>query len=313
MIRISILFLLLFTFFGCSKQKRSDKKGIEMKAFIKDISSYSKGKKTDFIVIPQNGIELVYNDYDAESGIDYSYLEAIDGVGIEELFYNDAPSDLDERIATLNSIKADVKVMVSDFVGSQSNVTDAISKNLGEDFLCYPRVPNNYDYEYVTTPIINENSNEINSLNDAQNYIYLISYSQYNSKTEIIEALRQTNFDVILMEFFFDTDISFTASEIELLKTKANGASRKVISYINIGAAEKYRYYWQENWRLHNPRWLKKPYDGYEDEIWVKFWKKDWENIIYKNENSYLDKIIESGFDGIYLDNIEAYYFLYYD
>ena len=313
MIRISILFLLLFTLLGCSKQKRSDKKGEEMKTFIKEISSYAKDKKADFMIIPQNGIELIYNEYDAESGIDYSYLEAIDGVGIEELFYNDVPSDLDERLATLNSIETDVKVMVSDFVGNLNNVVDATSKSLTEGFICYPRVPNNYNYEYITTPIVNENSNDINTLSDAQNYLYLISYDQYTSKTAIIEALRQTNFDVLLIEFFFDTDVSFTASEVELLKTKANGGHRKVISYINIGAAEKYRYYWQDNWKLHNPRWLKKAYDGYEDEIWVKFWKKDWKNIIYKNEKSYLDKIIDSGFDGVYLDNIEAYYFLYYD
>ena len=313
MIRISTLFLVIFTLLGCSKEKRSDKKGGQMKNFIKEISSYAKGKNSNFIIIPQNGIELVYNEYDAESGIDYDYLNAIDGVGIEELFYNDTPSSIDERKATLNSIESDVKVMISDFVGNQSNLADAVSKNLDENFICYPRVPNNYNYEYITSPIVNENSNDINSLNDAQNYLYLINYSQYTSKTEIIEALRQTNFDVLLIEFFFDTDISFTTSEIELLKTKANGGSRKVISYINIGAAEKYRYYWQDNWKLHNPRWLKKAYDGYEDEIWVKFWKKDWKNIIYKNENSYIDRIMEAGFDGVYLDNIEAYYFLYYD
>jgi len=313
MIRISILFLSLFLFFACSKEKRSDKKGKKMKTFIKNISSKAKGKNSDFIVIPQNGIELVYNDYDAESGIDYNYLNAIDGVGIEELFYNDGEVEADERLETLKLVKNEVKVMVADFVNSDNERTLAINKNLDNGFICYPRVGNNYDYEYITTPIINENSNDVNGLSDAQNYIYMISYNQYSSKQQVINALRNTNYDVVLMELFFDTDVSFSNAEIAQLKTKANGGKRKVISYMNIGAAESYRYYWKDNWKLHHPRWLKKPYDGYEDEIWVKFWKNDWKNIIYKEDNSYLDKIIDAGFDGVYLDNIEAYYFLYFD
>ncbi len=313
MIRISILFLSLFLFFACSKEKRSDKKGIKMKTFIKSISSKAKGRNTNFMIIPQNGIELVYNEYDAESGVDYNYLEAIDGVGIEELFYNDGVVVEDERLATLKLVKDQVPVLVADYTGNDNERTEAISKNLNEGFICYPRASNNYDYEYITTPIINENSDDVNTLSDAKNYIYMISYNQYSSKQEIINALSNTNFDVILMELFFDTDLPFTSSEIAQLKTKANGGSRKVISYMNIGAAENYRYYWKDNWKLHHPRWLKKPYDGYEDEIWVKFWKNDWENIIYKEDNSYLDKIIDAGFDGVYLDNIEAYYFLYFD
>ncbi len=64
--------------------------------------------------------------------------------------------------------------------------------------------------------------------------------------------------------------------------------------------------------KLHRPNWLKKAYDGYEDEIWVEFWNEDWQNIIYGKNDSYTRKIIDARFDGVYLDNVEAYYFLYY-
>ena len=36
-----------------------------------------------------------------------------------------------------------------------------------------------------------------------------------------------------------------------------------------------------------------------------------WQNIIYGNESSYLTKIIEAGFDGVYRDIIDA--FEYYE
>jgi cysteinyl-tRNA synthetase len=86
-----------------------------------------------------------------------------------------------------------------------------------------------------------------------------------------------------------------------------------VISYINIGAAENFRYYWKEDWKLHEPDWLAKPYEGYEDEIWVNYWDGAWQDIIYGNDGSYMKKIVDAGFDGAYLDNTEAYYFLLND
>jgi cysteinyl-tRNA synthetase, unknown class len=80
---------------------------------------------------------------------------------------------------------------------------------------------------------------------------------------------------------------------------------------MNIGAAENWRYYWNSNWRLNNPIWLKKKYVGYEDEFYVQFWHDNWKKIIYRNSESYLKKILDAGFDGVFLDNVEAYYFLY--
>ena len=84
-------------------------------------------------------------------------------------------------------------------------------------------------------------------------------------------------------------------------------------AYINIGAAEKFRYYWKSKWRIGFPSWLKKNYEGYEDEFWVKFWKKSWQKIIFEDNDSYVQKIVEAGFDGAYLDNVECYYFLEFD
>jgi len=43
----------------------------------------------------------------------------------------------------------------------------------------------------------------------------------------------------------------------------------------------------------------------------VKFWEAEWQNIIYGNENSYLKKILDAHFDGVYLDIIDT--FEYYE
>jgi len=201
--------------------------------------------------------------------------------------------------------------MVSEFVTDNNNTSDAFLRNYSEGFICFTRSSDNYHYKQIPDSIPYENTSNITNLSLAQNYLYLINTDNYSSKQEMINAISATNFDVILIDLFFE-GTEFTSSEINQLKTKANGGQRLVISYVNIGSAEKFRYYWKKNWGLHHPLWLKRKYDGYDDEFWVKFWKKDWQEIIYGNDNSYMKKIINAGFDGAYLDNVEAYYFLYY-
>jgi len=61
-----------------------------------------------------------------------------------------------------------------------------------------------------------------------------------------------------------------------------------------------------------HPLFIKRKYEGYDDEYWVRFWKPEWHKIIYGNDDSYIKKILDAGFDGAYLDNVEAYYFLYF-
>ena len=307
-----ILVIIFFITVSCSKQKLSDKAGLRMQEFVENISSYAKGLKPDFIIIPQNGPELAFQELDYENGLDNSYINAIDGIGIEELFYNGTYSPDNYRLDLLRKIAVKKPVLVSEYVNSNSDIIEAYKKDSAEGFVCFVRTKNNYYYSQIPDTIFEENSNDITKLNQVKNYLYLINYDNFPSKRAFIDSVKQTNYDLILMDLFFN-DVAFTKQEITELKTKANGGKRLVISYINIGAAENYRYYWQDDWRLHHPRWLKKPYEGYEDEIWVKFWKDDWQEIIYGNDDSYIKKIIDAGFDGAYLDNVEAYYFLYFD
>lgn len=307
------LILISILVFSCSKEKRSDKKGLKMQEFIIEISSYAKGLDSDFIIIPQNGEELAFNDLYPDDGTNQSYLDAIDGFGVEEIQYSGSLQLETERITNLNTLKAHKPIFVSDFVSNNADTTDAQNRSIANGFIPFVRTATNYDYKEIPTHILNENSNNITQLSQAQNYLYFIGgQTDYTTKQTFLTALSATNYDVLLIDLYYGEN-AFTLAEINQLKTKQNGGQRLVISYINVGAAEKYRYYWQDKWKLHRPLWLKKEYEGYEDEIWVKFWKKDWEEIIYGNDESYFSRIINAGFDGAYLDNVEAYYFLYFD
>lgn len=306
-----LIFTLTATLLSCSKEKRSDKAAEKMQDFVISISNYAREQDSDFIIIPQNGTELAFNNIDPNNGLNSTYMAAINGFGVEELFYNGTYSLDNERLSMLQQLKTSKKIMVAEYVTDNSNISDAINQNYNEGFICFPRTSSNYHYLQMPDSIIHPNTTDITNLSLAQNYLYLISTDNYSSKQDMINAISATNFDMVLIDLFFN-GTEFTSSEINLLKTKANGGQRLVISYINIGSAEKFRYYWKKGWGLHHPLWLKRKYDGYEDEFWVKFWKKDWQDIIYGNDNSYMKKILIAGFDGAYLDNVEAYYFLYY-
>lgn len=311
--QVSVLLILVFisVLSSCFKERRSDKAANKMQEFVIDISNYAREIDGNFIIIPQNGVELCLKELDLSNGLHSEYMNAIDGIGVEELFYDGTSIFDGERLEIIDLVKPTKKIMVSEFVNDQTNVPDAIQQNYSRGYICFPRIGGNYDYTQIPDSAIQANENNIHSLQEAQNYLYLINNSNYGSKQEFLQAIQATNFDVVLIDLFFE-DEAFSASEIESLKIKANGADRLVIAYMNIGSAEKFRYYWKNTWGLHHPLWIKRRYEGYDDEFWVKFWKKDWQEIIYGNDDSYTKKILNAHFDGVYLDNVEAYYFLYY-
>ena len=59
----------------------------DMRDFVKGISVYAKGINPNFIIIPQNGHELLTENGEADGAQASEYINAIDGAGQEDLFY----------------------------------------------------------------------------------------------------------------------------------------------------------------------------------------------------------------------------------
>ena len=58
-----------------------------MRTFVGEISTYAKDANPNFVVIPQNGIELVSVNGEEDGEPANMYLNHIDAVGQEDLFY----------------------------------------------------------------------------------------------------------------------------------------------------------------------------------------------------------------------------------
>jgi cysteinyl-tRNA synthetase, unknown class len=314
------LFLLLcFAVWECKppeKEKAVKQKDVnvnaaeKMQKFVIGISDYAKKHKSDFLIIPQNGVELAFKQADYKSGVNEKYLAAIDGLAVEELFYYETLNIDSLRLLNLRKLKR-ITVLNSDFVKEDSDVADAKERNKNEGFVPFVRTESNYHYHKIPDFIPNKNFDDVTKIGDIKNYLYLINPQEYDSREEYVAALAKTDYDLVTVDLFFDKYNPLTPEQVAKLKKKSNGSKRLVVCYMNIGAAENWRYYWNPNWKLGSPAFLKKPYEGYENEIYVEYWNPAWQKIIYGNDDSYLKKIIDAGFDGVYLDNTEAYYELY--
>jgi cysteinyl-tRNA synthetase len=286
----------------------------EMRSFVMQISSYAKSKSSGFLIIPQNGHELLSAE-DAPSSLIDDYITAIDGTGREDLFYgydeDDIKTDPDESeylIELLEIAKNAGKVnLVTDYCSTHSKMDDSYLQNNQRGYISFAAGSRDLDIipPYPATPY-NENSVDVNTISAAKNFLYLLDPENYTNKSAYLAALADTNYDLLIIDAFYKEEI-LTQSELTALKVKKNGSKRLVISYMSIGEAETYRYYWQNEWESSEPEWLEEENPDWEGNYKVKYWMQEWQSLIYGSDSSYLDKILAAGFDGVYLDIIDAF------
>jgi cysteinyl-tRNA synthetase, unknown class len=287
----------------------------EMRTFVGEISIYARNLDPNFIIIPQNGVELVTLNGNENGPAATMYLSNIDAVGQEDLYYGfeadnkkSPPSESDYLVAFLNVVRDNGKaVLVTDYCSDPSKMDDSYLLNKAKQYISYAAP----DRELRVIPIYppaprDSNERNINRINDADNFLYLINPEKFDSKQAFIDAIAATNYDVIIMDAFFNGQI-WQPQEVAALKTKANGGARLVLSYMSIGEAEDYRYYWQPEYSTNAPEWLSGANPDWPGNYKVKYWLASWKAIIYGNNEAYLDKLLEAGFDGAYLDIIDGY------
>ena len=287
----------------------------EMRDFVERISAYAKAIDPEFIIIPQNGQELMTQDGSADGALSVSYLAAIDGIGREALFYgyeeDNVPTPDSEReymtgfldLAEENAIQ----VLTIDYCWEQAFIDSSYQQNSARGYISFAANRRGLDTipPYPVTPY-NINSQDIHSLDEAQNFLYLINPGMFSTREALLDAIRGTNYDLVLIDLFFD-DTALTNDEISSLKVKQNGGTRLVICYMSIGETVDYRYYWQEGWNIVPPVWLAEENPEWLGNYKVRYWEPEWQNLIVGNTDSYLKKILTAGFDGVYLDLIDAF------
>jgi cysteinyl-tRNA synthetase len=286
-----------------------------MKSFVEDISAWARAQKEGFVVVPQNGLELLTKSGLEGGTADSSYIEAINGVGCEELYYGynsideQTPSSVRSSMLAFLEIakKNGLKVLVTDYCTSIDNIDESYSKNNEKGFISFAASSRKLDrIPSYPSPPYNNHSDSVRLLDSANNFLYLINPdSTFTGKGDFINALIQVNYDVLIIDAFYNGSL-LTSADVQTLKYQAN-RSRMVIAYMSIGEAEDYRYYWDSTWTENPPSWLAGENPDWQGNYKVRYWQSAWQSIIYGNDDSYLQKIVDAGFDGVYLDIVDAF------
>lgn len=286
-----------------------------MRDFVCAISKTAKAVDPGFVVIPQNGEALLTQTGDPDGPVAQEYLEAIDGIGREDVFYGyiadnkPTPEAVQAPLLSFLDLAEDngIEVLVIDYCWSRSNVDASYARSAERGYVAFAADHRELDSipEYPDR-LHNGNDLDIRSLSDVKNFLYLINPSAFPDRSSFLAAIRETNYDLLIIDAFFE-DLALTPAEIASLKPKKNGGTRLVIAYMSIGEAEEYRYYWQSEWKDHPPAWLIEENPDWPGNYKVHYWDPEWQAIIYGNRDSYLAKILAAGFDGVYLDLIDAY------
>ncbi|MBN1423250.1 endo alpha-1,4 polygalactosaminidase [Candidatus Fermentibacteria bacterium] len=286
----------------------------DMRDFVEAISVWAKSSHARFIVIPQNGQELLTDTGTPDGPLSIVYVAAIDGLGREDLFYgyhgDDIPTPAGEQswmISFLNLAEASgVDVLITDYCTTPRYVDDSYSQNAQRGYVSFAT-----DRALDTIPTypavpFERNTSDITTLSESRNFLYLLDPSRFRDREAYLGALKSTDYDVLLIDAFYQNTM-LTAEDVLSLGVKVGGGSRLVIAYVSIGEAEDYRYYWNAEWEHSPPSWLTEENPDWAGNYKVRYWDTEWQRLIYGTSDSYLGRILAAGFDGAYLDIVDAF------
>ena len=138
-------------------------------------------------------------------------------------------------------------------------------------------------------------------------------------------SLMPPSLDLLVVDYARDggETSALSTADIARLRRRPDGSSRIVLAYMSVGEAENYRFYWRRHWAITPPSWLGAENPEWKGNFRVRYWDPGWQRVFVDPQRTlldlligtfdgtrkpYLDRIIEAGFDGVYLDRVDAFY-----
>jgi cysteinyl-tRNA synthetase, unknown class len=282
-----------------------------MRKWVADIADYTQLRVPAFLVIAQNGDELLTTGLTATVALANDYIDAIDGLGREDLFYgydaDNQPTPVDAiewMLSYLDRAEAlGIEVLAIDYCWDVARMDDSYTRNAVHGFASFaaPRRELDVIPDYPVQPV-GMNADDVIDLSDVKNFLYFINPWEFETKDSFLNALAETNYDALILDPEFDEE-PILESDVKLLKVKANGGTRLVLCYLSIGEAEDYRSYWGPSWAANPPEWLLDENPDWPGNYPIQFWHSEWQAIVFEM----LDDVLAAGFDGVYLDRVDVY------
>lgn len=109
-----------------------------------------------------------------------------------------------------------------------------------------------------------------------------------------VDQLARTRYELLVTD---------ELSSSQIARLRAGACRPRLVGYLSIGEAEDYRWYWQDAWRPGSPSWLLEENEDWDGNHRVEFWNPAWQRIVLTS----LDRLVDLGYDGVYLDIVDAY------
>jgi cysteinyl-tRNA synthetase len=311
-----------------SRQVEQNEPAQEMRNLIRDISKYARRFNPNFGIITEGGLELL----EKEDPVDptqnspaRTYMKSFDGINILGLNFHPplkgkgniiTDKKIKKKLLRLSDLgqKRGLKIFTTDFATDLKTTQESYNLNLTKGYIPFTAKSVGMDYVFdsisdMLSRPINENSQNISGLKNVKNYLYLTDSSNFDRQQDFVIAVSNTNYDIIFLDVFHKGRTPYSKAAIQGMKFKKLGARRLVFAYMNIGAAENYRYYWRDSWREGEPPFISETIPANPDRHYVEYWQAGWRRIITGNTNSYIYGIIKQGFDGVILGGLDSFMF----
>ncbi len=223
------------------------------------------------------------------------YGKSISGLAINNRFCG--KHVLNEHIK-----KHNLKLISIDHCKTEAAFDEAAMNATGLNYLLYAFIKPDTAFKKIKKqPIINENAKNIFKVADAENISLLIDDSLYKEKERFLQDIRDSNYDIVVIDPFFHHEKPYSKEDVESLKFKKNGAKRLIFAKINVSEADQDDYYWQDDWEIEKTPWLARASFTDKNAVITQYWNNTWRHL----NGLYFKGIVESGYDGAFLTGIE--------
>lgn len=292
----------------------------EMVLLIEEISNYAKEKNPYFQVIGNGGLDL-YRQENLDDALTKRLLTHVDGVLVEGRAYTWGKTEEDQAMHTMPTTP-DVKgfidsslslpvanhlpVFIVDYCQDHTQIDDAYRENRAKGYIPLTGSPELNTIPSYPKDLPGKIDKKISRLDQVHSFLILLNPGNFKSKEEYLRKLRNTNYDLLIIDRYFDNQ-PLSSADVASLRVKKNGTSRLVFAYLSIGEAENYRPYWQASWSISPPSWIAEENPDWQGNFKVKYWTKEWKKVLFGSPRTLLDEIVKDDFNGVFLDVIDAY------
>ena len=301
-----------------------------MRDNIQTLIRYAKAQKPDFQVMLHEGGELLYKSlweyhlegyqkarsqghdvsdpsflarlnqtvpeaYNPEHNFIPSFYKSIDAVAFNNLYCS--PRRLDDFFKNPR-----LKIAAISQCPSLKAYEKAAALSVADNILFYGFLKPSQAFKHIAgQPVINENARNIFKISDASNISLLLDDSDFSSKDAMIKDIRNSNFDIIVINPLFHGQTPFSPEEVSALRFKKNGARRLILAEQNISEADMSAYYWHDGWEIGSPAWLRRFSFTNAGSLITEYWNPEWQNIISRHFKG----IVLSNYDGVFFTGTE--------